>query len=96
MNYGLAARTILILLFNHSRPVTGLALLDHSGTIAVSIPILVTLADRYASSDRPHPNTHVISEGRGRKSANYSGNKQRIPHLPSSSLRYEENAMPSK
>jgi hypothetical protein len=75
VNYGLAAITVCIFLFDHCLPVTRLTLLDDSCTIPVAITIFVGLADRDTSSNRTHANTNIIRKSRRRNNANYGGSK---------------------
>jgi hypothetical protein len=76
MNDGLAAIAVRIFLLDHSRPVTRLALFDNRGTITVTIAVMIVrLADRYASSDRPNANTDIIGKGRCGNGANHGSNK---------------------
>jgi hypothetical protein len=75
MDYGLAAITVRIFLFDHGGPVTRLSFLDDRGMIAVAIAVM-RLADRYASANRTHVNTNIIRKRRRRNGADYGSNKQ--------------------
>jgi hypothetical protein len=77
MDYGLAAITVRIFLFDHGGPVGRLSFLDDRGMIAVAVAVVIMrLADRYASANRTHVNTNIIRKRRRRNSADYGSNKQ--------------------
>jgi hypothetical protein len=75
MDYGLAAITVSIFLFDHGGSVSRLPFLDDGGPITIAVVIL-RLADRHASAYRTYMNTNIICK-RGRcNSADYGGHNQ--------------------
>ena len=76
VNDGLAARAVLVFLFDYSGAVGGLSLLDDGGVIPVPVLIPVT-ADGHAG--RPHTDANFVSEGR-RSQRRQRCNCQNIPH----------------
>ena len=64
MNYGLAARTVIMILLDHGGTLGRLTLLNN-GTVAVHIPMI--RANGHACSNRSHTdaNTDILSKSRG-------------------------------
>jgi hypothetical protein len=79
VDYGLAAITVRIFLFDHGGPVTRLSFLNDCGPITITVTVTVVimrLADRYASAHRTHANSNIVRKRGRRNSANYGRNKQ--------------------
>jgi hypothetical protein len=68
MNYGLAARTVIMILLDHGGTLGRLTLLNNS-TVAVAVNIPMILANGHTCSNRSHTdaNTDILSKSRGRK-----------------------------
>jgi hypothetical protein len=92
MDYGLAAITVRIFFFDNGGSVTRLSFLDDCGTITIAV-VIMRLADRHASANRTYVNTNIIRKHGCRDSADYDGNKQRLPHFHPPTLISGENAI---
>jgi hypothetical protein len=79
VDYGFAAITVRIFLFNYGGLVTRRSLLNDCGPIAITITVTVVimrLADRHASAHRTYANSNIVRKRGRRNCANYGGNKQ--------------------
>jgi hypothetical protein len=89
MDDGLAAITVLILLFDHSGSVARRTFPDDCVTIMIPVTVSVVImsfADRHASTHRTCVDSNLIREGGRRNGANHGGNKQGLPHSHSPKL----------
>src|ERR1700728_1718943 len=83
MNDRLATIAIRVFLLDHGRPIAGLAFLNDSGAITVTV-VIVGFANCYAGSNRSHANANIVSKRRSRHGTNHGYSKQRFLHVPSS------------